>query len=336
MIKVKEQYIFRIANMDDEEDIMQFISEVWKPNHILAKNKDLFEYLHRHGERLNFMLAIDRHTGRIEGLEGFIQYSKELLDIGPVMWSVRKDNRTPYLGIKIVNELKKQTKCRLYASPGSNPRTSGPLHEKLLNHSFGRLSHYYKVNTSMTEFYIGKFESITKQNYIDSVSSWNTVKVFSELEAAFDFEKYKDRLPYKDNWYIKKRYFEHPVYQYKIWICNYDKERCVIIGREINCNGACILRIMDILGDVAVIRHMGKMIEEVLKESNYEYIDVYCKAFMGSWLIEAGFVERLIEDDNIVPNYFQPFLQKNIEIYYNNSHEQAYIFKGDSDQDRPS
>jgi hypothetical protein len=40
---------------------------------------------------------------------------------------------------------------------------------------------------------------------------------------------------------------------------------------------------------------------------------------------------------NIIPNYFEPFVAENIDIYFfSNTNEKVYIFKGDGDQDRPN
>ena len=74
----------------------------------------------------------------------------------------------------------------------------------------------------------------------------------------------------------------------------------------------------------------------MLKEKN-EYIDIYEVGIEDATLEEAGFIERKEEDSNIIPNYFEPFVQKNIEIYYmSNCKDKFRIFKGDGDQDRPS
>ncbi|EOW3520763.1 hypothetical protein ACOWVB_000374 [Campylobacter coli] len=51
-----------------------------------------------------------------------------------------------------------------------------------------------------------------------------------------------------------------------------------------------------------------------------------------------GFNLKKQEDKNIIPNYFEPFEKKNILIKfaYKTKVNNYAIFKGDSDQDRPS
>ena len=50
-----------------------------------------------------------------------------------------------------------------------------------------------------------------------------------------------------------------------------------------------------------------------------------------------GFLKRTENDPNIIPNYFEPFEQKNVDIYFvSNVMENLHLYRGDGDQDRPS
>ena len=40
--------------------------------------------------------------------------------------------------------------------------------------------------------------------------------------------------------------------------------------------------------------------------------------------------------DIIVPTYFEPFVCENIDIYFEKSHKDLILFKGDADGDRPN
>ena len=52
-----------------------------------------------------------------------------------------------------------------------------------------------------------------------------------------------------------------------------------------------------------------------LEETNCEYIDFYNYGFKEQSLLSAGFIERTEGDANIIPNYFHPFVQENIDIW---------------------
>ena len=50
---------------------------------------------------------------------------------------------------------------------------------------------------------------------------------------------------------------------------------------------------------------------------------------------KAGFVE-CADDTNIIPNYFNPFEQRNIDLYLVDPIIEGFrAFRGDGDQDRP-
>ena len=40
-------------------------------------------------------------------------------------------------------------------------------------------------------------------------------------------------------------------------------------------------------------------------------------------------------DINIIPDYFEPFVEKNVKIYFEASNNKMVLFKADADQDRP-
>lgn len=53
-------------------------------------------------------------------------------------------------------------------------------------------------------------------------------------------------------------------------------------------------------------------------------------------MYEAGFVEVNEEDGNIIPNYFEPFVQENIDIWVDSRDDNSLFTKADADQDRPN
>ena len=71
-----EQYEFRVANINDIEKIMEFIDSHWKKGHIMAINREFFEYEFLEDDgTVNFILAIDKNKRTIECLNGFLKKS---------------------------------------------------------------------------------------------------------------------------------------------------------------------------------------------------------------------------------------------------------------------
>ena len=77
----------------------------------------------------------------------------------------------------------------------------------------------------------------------------------------------------------------------------------------------------------------------LLKNTDAEYIDFYSAGIEEDDLAASGFTRCQAGDGVVIPNYFEPFIKKKIEIAYMISTPvgQKYrIVKGDSDQDRPN
>ena len=91
----------RKAEISEIPAVMQFIAEHWKKDHILAVDRDFFEWMYVQGEELNFNLAVDDETGKIFGINGFILYNHEANpDMSGSMWKVLP-NQSPALGLSL-------------------------------------------------------------------------------------------------------------------------------------------------------------------------------------------------------------------------------------------
>ena len=93
---------------------------------------------------------------------------------------------------------------------------------------------------------------------------------------------------------------------------------------------------VDFIGNEEVIPAMGTFLEKMLQGNEVEYIDFYCDGFDRELILRAGFSELEENDTNIIPNYFGPFVQKNIDIFVSSSQQGTRFTKADADQDRPN
>lgn len=59
-----------------------------------------------------------------------------------------------------------------------------------------------------------------------------------------------------------------------------------------------------------------------------------CTGNLSKILIRSGFKIKLPKDKNVIPIYFNPFIKKNIDIFYQTSDKKLVFFKADADQDR--
>jgi hypothetical protein len=84
------------------------------------------------------------------------------------------------------------------------------------------------------------------------------------------------------------------------------------------------------------LERIGASLERLIDCEGYEYADLYCCGVKEALLENAGFVCKGFDDKNIIPNYFEPYVRKNISIHYVTTCEDSIFFKGEGDQDRPN
>jgi len=328
----------RLANISDIDNIMKFINDNWKENHILARDRDFFIYEHQDNNTINYVISLD--DNKINGVLGFIKYSDNNSDIATVIWKALKSETNPMLGIELLEFLRNHKEYNIVFSPGINKKTIGIYNylEIYTNH----LSQYIIVNSDIKNYNILKIQdkkNLIPINFIIDID-YTLVKINKD-ELEFNFNDYNYFIPHKDKSYFIKRYFNHPIYNYKIYAINKKKIlNSLLVTREIVVGNSKILRIMDYLGDEKDMVYITKYLYQIILENNYEYIDFMCYGFDENTLKKACFTKiDLTSKELIAPNYFAPFLQENIQINFmidTKEINKIRICKADGDQDRPN
>lgn len=344
MSKFDELYKIRLATIDDVDAIMDFIRREWNENHILATNRELFlwqygctEYGNNHD--INVLLMTSRLNGKIVGMQGFVQYSeeKESSPISTAIIKISSQVKIPMAGVELLRRQAGFVGSSGCFAGGVNPKTILPIYDKLFGHKTGIMQQYYILNANIIEYKIADIKEKETSVYINAEYSLHRIETMEELKDRFEIERCYDRLPVKSEQYFKKRYFEHPIYQYIAYgIINANKH-CVgvIFTREICINGAKALRIVDYRGDLRELGNIGNCLEELIADNGYEYIDLMASDLDETVMKRSGFTLLAPEGLNIIPNYFEPFEKRNVKIYYHKSVD-VVIFKADGDQDRPN
>ncbi|NRT73689.1 hypothetical protein [Clostridium beijerinckii] len=324
----------RFANIEDEEKIINFIKNNWNKEHIFVKEPKIFEYQHLNDEELYYVIAIDENK-EIVGVCGYIPYNNENQDICQALWKVVKNSNNS-IGVQMLQFLKEKSKCRVLFCNGINDKII-PIH-KFLGNYVGQLKHYYRIsdkdNYNIAIINDKKILEISEREF-----ELKIIESFEQLIDIFNIKKYRNRRPYKDEKYINHRYFKHPIYKYIVLGINKNKKEIdsIIIGREIKQNNAIVFRIVDFIGLDKDLIGISFAIEKLIDDNNYEYIDFYNYGISNEIMNKAGFILKSNNDRNIIPNYFEPFEQKNIDInFFASDIKNFYLFKADGDQDRPN
>lgn len=333
-----EKYEIRLANVNDINEIMSFIDKYWRKNHILASNREYFEYEYVDGNDVHFLLAKEKKSKEIVGILGYIPASKDIsrLDIWPVMWKVR-DGVLPLLGVELYKRLQLIVGSRSVLGIGNNPNTSVRLLGKIIkNFKNSKMDHYYFL-VEGKKYKIAQIIKHKKSNNVKSTLKLNITKLntIEDVKSFFDLSLISG-YPYKDIWYINHRYFNHPIYEYDLFGLKHNEEKALIVIRLQDYADSRIARIVDFIGEQACFSGLYSFINKYLIDNGCEYADFYVSGFNKDYIINSGFIEREVNDVNILPNYFTPFVKQNIDIWVSSNVEGAIFVKADGDQDRPN
>lgn len=340
--KYDEVYNYRMATVDDVDNIMNFIRQEWAENHILARNKELFLWQYgrtEYGDNkgINFVLMTDK-KGEILGIIGFVSYDPDNNSISTAITCVKAEGLLPMSGLELMKRQMQIVGEKVQFSSGTNPNTILPLFKRVFHMTTGIMQQYYMLNAEVKDYHIAVPDaSCIEEKFITTGFTIEEIHDFKEIEDCFDLYKIRENMVYKSPEFLNKRYFKHPVYNYKKWfVRNESGERAdILFGREIEREGVKILRLVDYRGNLDDLKELGKPLHDLMKEKKYEYIDLMVSDLSDYHLDKAGF--HLLDPDGntIIPHYFEPFVRENKKNYFQNETD-VVIFKADGDQDRPN
>jgi len=215
---------------------------------------------------------------------------------------------------------------------------------KLLGLKVGILNQHFIHNNELNNYKIAKIPKyiLKKKNKIKIDNKLTFKKIsLKEINQKFNFSKYSFRIPFKDYNYFKKRFFKHPVYVYDTYgTFNGKKLLSILVTRVNKFKKSSCLRIVDFYGDENTLSTFTYNLIYIMKSCEYEYIDIFSLGLSEKILSKAGFIKINKKRKNIIiPNYFEPFIRRNIDIKYFTdlkNLKNLRIFKSDGDQDRPN
>lgn len=325
----------RRAEYNDIPSIMQFMDEHWKPGNVLAKNRDFFEWQFVDGDKLNMFLGIDDEAGKIYGILGAIVYSKSSHpDVSGCTWQVIKSS-IPMLGPMLLEYMYKHLHVRYSYAAGL---TDNAVRLNVLaGNEITEMDHYYRL-ADRIEYKIAKVERKVIPCAVNTGYFLELLHSAEEMKQVIPQEELSKQLLSKDYSYIEKRYFNHPIYHYDIWkiVDSNGDSHSVLITREEVMKEYKMCKIVDHYGRMEDLGKIAMALDGLMKEKGYEYIDVYSFGIPVEIYEQGGFVRCDTASENIIPNYFHPYVQKNIPLRLVDSKvEGIRLFRGDGDQDRP-
>tara|TARA_B100000886_G_scaffold93274_1_gene61658 strand:+ start:13407 stop:14471 length:1065 start_codon:yes stop_codon:yes gene_type:complete len=330
---------FRFAKVSDINKIQNFYKAHWPYKNIITEDLIFLLYEFADGLDLNFLICECKNTNSIESIIGFYSYSKHSKHkhICGSMSLVNPLSKYPLLGIETLKRLKLMTKCFSYCGTNTNPKTMMPLVKRFLSHHTDKMNHYYLINDRLDSFDICNPDKnfINKKKKRKITLKMDLINDMEDLiKTKIIFNEFQN-IPFKSLEYIIKKYILHPIYKYNIYKINESKNTLgIIVTRIVTISNISVLRVIDFIGQLKVLPFIDINLLNMIYKNKYEYVDILTN--LPEEFFEASLFIDKSKTKSIIPNYFEPFEKKNIEIYYESSLKDLYFFKGDADGDRPN
>lgn len=336
---LENTYTIRLCYKHELDDLLDFIKHYWKENHIFNKSISLFNWQHLGESHVNFVMAKDNETGRLLGVLGFIptyQYDENLKDkkdMWGAIWKITNDAPSG-LGLKIMQFFYAEINPISYGAIGNTPIALSLY--KLIKLKTGNLNQYFLFSNSSEQYDIAKTGNLDKN---DKDIHQMDEMVIKEINLSSDILLPHLHCPQKSLAYLINRYQNHPIYKY-IFFGVYDDNviKAILIIRKQFAGASSCLRIVDIYGNINAIGCLYRQLQDLMKKEGSEYIDCYNHGISETVFSRIGLKKLDPNGETIIPNYFEPFEQRNVIINFavKTLYPDYVIFKGDGDQDRPS
>lgn len=346
---IYRDYDIRFAEVDEYEDLREFLKLYWKEKHIFVLSRELFDFQHldKKNNRYNFVVARAKLDNEIHAILGFVptsQYDDNIsnLMVWPCIWKNRDDIKRRGLGATMYYHLKNSLDIETISILGISEVALGIY--KYWNFKSGVINQYVMPNFQADEHlsegllkHYNAFTAFTEDTMFLTEVGFEEYSSLSENDEMF--QEYKQ---YKSKMYYLNRFLKHPMYKYKFLGIkdNSGKIRAIVVVRSCGDGNVYCIRVVDYIGKIEHLNGVKNQIQKYLQENRYEYIDFVEVGLCDAELRRAGFVNRRDFDDIIVPNYFEPFVKANVDLDYAyksvSDDAKCVFFKADADQDRPN
>ena len=332
--------ILRFGDNADVGIVIKFIDEHWKPGHILARDRELFEYMYLEKDgRLNFVIAFDPQSDELIAILGFIPSDNLFSRIFLSMWMSRHDAhlRKFKAGLAVLRFLINELKPKIIFSAGINEKTKD-IYE-FLGYSCEVMNHHFIFNNEISDFRIIKNPPKTSLfRPSPNLAAYSLAMVTTDEDLRRVANDLDFDATLKDVDYLCHRYLNHPRFKYEIREVLFNAKTVgLLVFRRSFAKGRSCIRIIDVVGaEVCIKSAIGPLVQEMLANGD-EYIDLRSWGLDGNQIKEIGFTDCREFADCVLPEFFSPFIQTNVDRWlFTNLPQTEKVYKGDGDQDRPN
>ena len=325
-----------------EKDLFEFkdILKLYKSKHIFLKNKQYFDWRFKVSSK-KYNIVILRYKKEIISFICYYtlaQYDK-LIDNKIIFLSLlfSKKSVIPLQPKLLIDFIIKEKEPKLIFT---SPIETCVNFNKRLGFEFKKINNYFfKIKKK------NNIEGLKKFRKYSKIYKNNTHDCRIVLEKDFkNFDKkiFDHQYPFKSKTYLINKYIKHPVFKYNFLAYFKNKKIISLLILKIQkFKNSKIGRIVDFIGNQKNLYVFNNALYQLSKSKDLEYVDFYNFGIKEKNLIKAGFLNKKNFDSIIIPDYFKPYVNKNINQYMGAVYKDKMKFKkvsyykGDCDLDTP-
>ena len=313
--------------------LKNFIKKNYNENHIMVSSNKIYKfYFLNDSAKMNFVGTFEKKKLiSILGIIKNIQWDPKLKnDIQFSMWVNKKNIKTS--GLENLLFILNQYKHHSIYTTGLNKKTSLRVYK--LFSEIKEFNHFFLPNPFLKK----KICKTKRKVNIDNKS--DNFKILKKTYKISNLPKYS-YFPKKSIKFFNNKYAKNPFYKYYFMEMYYKKEiKIFFVCRDIYLSKqkVTISRIVDFYGDFPKNISFKNEFLSFIISKKIEYLDFLIFGLKIDLLNKQGFL--LKNKDELVPNYFEPFVKKNIKlgiaVIKNCYKNKLIIVKADGDQERKS
>ena len=316
---IQKEYL---SNSSDVKEIKKYIHKFWKKNHILVKNKKLFDWLHISTKgKVDFI--INKKNKKIISILGVINNSrdKNYSEISVAIWHSIKKIFGLNLFLKIILDKKIKVIKATTISPSMIP------FYKSMGFIVKNFNQYYITNLKSED---QKITFGLKRTKMIKILDKNNL-IFNDINELLKIKKKLNRK------YIKWRYCSHPTYKY--YYLSNKSYNLILICRIVEIKNSKFISVVDYIGSFKTEKNLSKKIASFLIRRRFHHIEFLHYGSEDNFILSSGFKKANFKQ--ILPIYSEPFtgLKKiHVTCGYKSKIKLKKIkmVRSDGDSDRPN
>lgn len=336
--------IIRMADASEACRITGFLAEHWREDHVFVKRPEILLWQHSMLDLKSLNFVIAEVDGGLVGLLGFIPFRKfdDTLSENTVSLAIWKvANHAPLgSGVRMLNHLVNVSKPTTILAIGLSDMVV-PLYESL-GYDTGIMNQFVLFRHDLQDSIITGQKPPSPSQLGSSLRKLTESLHFDAVMESKVERMLRKNDPEKSLAYYRNRFESHPWFRYEFLLLGRgESPEILIVTRKVEVEDAVVIRVVDVGGDAALLPNAATAFSNQLTVTGAEYVDILVHGIEDEAMTQNGFLSRNVDSSLIIPNYFDPFERRNVNVAFAFKSDldnvpRMHFHPADSDQDRPN